>query len=134
MTPEKISGGSLNEEPRPAPNHTAEAAVISTVRDDLRALEAVVEGTARGTGEEFFQSLVRHLASALDVHYAFVAEFAEVNTRVRTLAYWARDRIHDNIQYDLAGTPCEDVVRGGLCHHATGVKERFPQDKALIEM
>ena len=81
--------------------------------DDVSALRAIVEGTARSTGEEFFQSLVRHLAAAMDVHYAFVAEFAEVNTRARTLAYWFRDQIHDNVEFDLAGTPCEDVVRGG---------------------
>jgi hypothetical protein len=28
-------------------------------RDDLRALRDIVEGTARGMGEEFFRSLVR---------------------------------------------------------------------------
>jgi PAS domain S-box-containing protein len=112
----------------------AERPTAAAVGEELRALRAVVEGTARGTGEEFLQSLVRHLASALDVHYAFAAEFAGAPTRVRTLAFWACDRIVENVEYDLAGTPCEDVVRGGLCHHATGVKERFPQDKALVEM
>src|SRR5216683_1568303 len=38
----------------------------SAVQDDLRALRAVVEGTARGTGQEFFRSLVRHLAEDSD--------------------------------------------------------------------
>ena len=61
--------------------------------DDIPALRAIIEGTASSTGEEFFQNLVRHLAAAIDVHYAFVAEFAEVNSRVRTLAYWSRDHI-----------------------------------------
>jgi len=46
----------------------------------------VVEGTAHGTGQEFFQSLVRHLAEAADVHYAVVAEFAKAPPNVRTLA------------------------------------------------
>jgi hypothetical protein len=50
--------------------------------DDIPALRAVIEGTASSTGEEFFQNLVRHLAAAIAVHHAFVAEFAEVNTRV----------------------------------------------------
>ena len=45
--------------------------------DDIPALRAIVEGTASSTGEEFFQNLVRHLAAALDVHYAFIAEFAD---------------------------------------------------------
>ena len=102
--------------------------------DELAALKAIVEGTVRNTGEEFFQSLVRHLSRAIDVRYAFIAEFADVNTRVRTLAYWFRDRIHPNIEFDLAGTPCEDVVNGSLCHHPSGVQEQFSRDQALAEM
>jgi PAS domain S-box-containing protein len=102
--------------------------------DDLPVLRALVEGTARSTGESFFHHLVRHLAAALDVHHAFLAEFTQVRTRVRTLAYWADGRIQDNVEYDLAGTPCEDVVRGQLCHHPLGVHERFPHDLPLVEL
>ena len=83
----------------------------------MAALRAIVEGTARGTGKVFFQSLVRHLATAIRVEYAFVAEFAGKRTRVRTLAYWGKRQIRENVEFDLAGTPCEDVVRGGVCHH-----------------
>jgi formate hydrogenlyase transcriptional activator len=70
----------------------------------------------------------------LKVSYAFVAEFADVNTRVRTLAYWARERSADNIEYDLAGTPCEEVLHGTLCHHPAGVSRKFPDDKFLAEL
>src|SRR5271156_2756607 len=103
-------------------------------RDDLRALRDIVEGTARGTGEEFFRSLVRRLASAIDVPYAVVAEFADVNTRVRTVAFWARDRIADNMEYDLAATPCDAVARGGFVHHPTGVSEDFPNATPLVRL
>jgi PAS domain S-box-containing protein len=103
-------------------------------RDEVAALRAIVEGTARQTGQEFFQSLVRHLAAAIDVHYAFVAEFTNIRTRVHTLAYWAKDRIDTNVEFDLAGTPCEEVVRGNLCHHPVSVKDKFPLDKPLMEM
>src|SRR6516165_9884372 len=84
--------------------------------DEVAALRAIVEGTAHATGEVFFQSLVRHLATAVGARYAFVAEFAG-GTRARTLAFWFRDHITDNIEWDVIGTPCEDVVRGNLCHH-----------------
>ena len=60
--------------------------------DDLTALAAIVEGTARATGQEYFRFLVRHLATAIGTRYAFVAEFAG-GTRARTLAFWFRDRI-----------------------------------------
>jgi formate hydrogenlyase transcriptional activator len=102
--------------------------------DEMAALRAIVEGTARDTGEVFFQSLVRHLATAIGVNYAFVAEFAGKRTRVRTLAYWGKGETRENVEFDLAGTPCEDVLRGGLCHHPSGVKERFPRDLPLVAM
>jgi formate hydrogenlyase transcriptional activator len=105
-----------------------------TVADDLHILRAIVEGTAGSTGEEYFQALVRHLASALGVPFAAISEFAGVNTRVRTLAFWARGQIQDNFEYDLPGTPCEDVMRGRLCHHPAGVKDRFPQAKPLVQL
>src|SRR6516162_5589027 len=100
--------------------------------DELAALRAIVEGTAGHTAQEFFQSLVRHLAAAVGARYAFVAEFAS-GTRARTLAFWFRDRITDNVEWDVIGTPCEEVVRGNLCHHPSGVKDDFPADKPLVE-
>src|SRR6516165_6312928 len=107
---------------------------VDTSGEEIVALRAIVEGTARGTGEAFFQSLVRHLAAAVKVSHAFVAEFADVNTRARTLAYWAKDHIEANIEWELAGTPCADVVQGSLCHHPSGVAQKFPEDKPLVEM
>jgi PAS domain S-box-containing protein len=100
--------------------------------DDIAALRAIVEGTAHDTGEAFLQSLVRHLAAAVGTRYAFVAEFAG-GTRARTLAFWFRDRIADNLEWDVTGTPCEDVVRGSLCHHPSGVRVKFPDDKPLVD-
>src|SRR5262245_65943276 len=99
---------------------------------ELDALRAVVEGTAGHTGDEFFRSLVRHLAAAVGTRYAFVAVFAG-GTRVRTLAFWFRDQIIDDIEWDVIGTPCEDVVRGNLCHHPAGVSQRFPADRRLVD-
>src|SRR5262245_20673656 len=117
MTHERNSTGSLSQEPRQAPSGAGEASVISAARDDLRALKAVVEGTARGTGQEFFRSLVRHLAEAIDVHYAVVAEFPKAPPYVRTLAFWDRDRVGSNFEYDFTGTPCAEIVCGGLVHY-----------------
>jgi PAS domain S-box-containing protein len=102
--------------------------------DEIVALRAIVEETAGSTGAVFFESLVGHLATALGVSYAFVAEFAGVATRVRTLAYCGKGQILPNLEYDLAGTPCDDVVRGGLCHHPRGVQGTFPNDRALVDL
>ena len=109
--------------------------VAPRVADELTALRAIVEGTAHSIGAEFFQRLVRHLARAVEVNYAFVAEFAspETTTRARTIAYWSTDRIAENIEWTLAGTPCEEVVHGTLCHYPSGVRQSFPNDRSLVE-
>src|SRR5262245_38769555 len=103
--------------------------------EELAALRAIVEAASRSSGEEYFQAFVRNLARLVDAHYAFIAEFAspEITTRARTIAFWARDHIAENFEWTLAGTPCEEVVHGTLCHHPWGVRQRFPGDKPLVE-
>jgi formate hydrogenlyase transcriptional activator len=119
----------------PRTKSSVDASAASAADDqEIAALRAIVEGTARNTGEVFFESLVRHLAQAIGVGYAFVGEFAGGNERVRTLAFWGKGERRENVEYALAGTPCEDVVRGGLCHHPVGVKDKFPDDHDLAEM
>ncbi|HVT79968.1 MAG TPA: sigma 54-interacting transcriptional regulator, partial [Phycisphaerae bacterium] len=48
--------------------------------------------------------------------------------------YWTPEGFHPTVEWDLAGTPCEDVVKGALCHYPTGVATRFPNDKPLVAM
>ena len=96
--------------------------------------KVIVEGTASSTGDEFFHSLVSKLADVLRVRYAFVSEFVEGNRRVRTLAFWTGEGFLDNFEYDLADTPCEQVLSGKACHYSEGVQALFPKDKDLVNL
>lgn len=100
---------------------------------EIDALLSVFEGTAQSTKEEFFQTLVKSLAAALNVEHALIAEFVSP-MRVRTRAYWKQDRIVPNIEYDLPGTPCEVVLKGNICHYQQAVAAKFPMDAALTAM
>ncbi|QSA95784.1 sigma 54-interacting transcriptional regulator [Methylococcus sp. EFPC2] len=101
------------------------AATLEQKRLD-QLLRLIAEGTAGVTGDDFLHSLVRHLAEALGVRYAFVAEFADVKTRVCTLAFWAGDHYLENFEYDLEGTPCEAVLAGDICLYKEHVQDLFP--------
>ena len=106
---------------------------FSSVPDDVEVLRALVAGTASGTGANFLRSLAQHLAAATGAHYAFVAEFVPPS-RARTVAFWFRDHLEADVEWELAGTPCEEVIEGRLCHHARGVKSAFPEDRPLVEL
>ena len=97
-------------------------------------LRTIVEGVASATSGDFFRSLVRNLATALRVRYAFASEFAHENTRVRTLAFWTGDDFIDNFEYDLDGTPCEQVLHGETRQYPKGVQSLFPKDKDLVKL
>lgn len=98
------------------------------------ALRAIVIGTT-ATGQDFFTSLVKALAESLAARYAFVAELTDPITRkVRTYAVWADGKLSDNFEYDLAGTPCADVMDAQACFYRSGVASLFPQDALLTQM
>src|SRR5262245_31438016 len=118
MGHEPHDAGSLIQESKPTPVGASDASAASVVPDDLHALRAVVEGTAAGTGREFFRSFVRHLAEAIGVHYAAVCEFKGL-PRGRVLAFWERDHVVDDLDFDFATSPAAEVLTSDLVHFPT---------------
>jgi len=95
----------------------------------------IAEGLSAETGEIFFQSLVRHLAHMLEMDYALVGELISPREEnVETVAVWANNDIVDNFTYELANTPCQNVVGQALCSYPEKVQEQFPLDHMLQEM
>ena len=101
-----------------------------TLADDA-ALREIVEGVESETGDRFFYSLVKHLASALGCEYAFVSELLPDRLRFRTRAVWGRGCFIDNFEIPLDGTPCEAVLSGKSSHHPERICQLFPADVAL---
>src|SRR5713101_10114857 len=68
------------------------------IPSDDAALREIVEGVESETGDRFFYSLVKHLASALGCEYAFVSELLEDRSRFRTRAAWGRGSFLENFE------------------------------------
>ncbi|PYV28201.1 MAG: hypothetical protein DMG27_01925 [Acidobacteria bacterium] len=106
---------------------------ITERRRGEQMLRTVTEGTASVTGSDFFSLLVRHLALALSVSHAFVAECRD-GRRARSLAYWNGDRFGENFEFDIAGTPCQNVLQGETCLYSENLQRLFPDDKGLVDL
>src|SRR5262245_43521881 len=132
MTPQPNAVRSVSPELRPAPTSADKLSPASAVPDDLHALRAVVEGTAGGIGQEFFRSLVRHLAEAIAVPYATVCEF-QSPPHGRALAIWERDHVAEGLPFEFTTSPAAEVLSSDLAHFPTGVLQRFPQARFLAE-
>jgi len=104
-------------------------------RQAEETLRSIMEGTAAVTGADFFRSVVRHLASALQVRYTFVAECLGQNmSRARTLAFWSGEGAGENFEYDVAGTPCQEVLEGKVRQCPRNVQALFPLDRDLVDL
>lgn len=96
-------------------------------------LRLLVEGTIASTGTGFLRELVRHVAAALGIRYAFVG-YLQPASRIRTLAFWKGDGYADEVEYELDGTPCTKVIQGETCHYAQDVQKLFPRDGDLATL
>jgi PAS domain S-box-containing protein len=102
---------------------------------DQTILREIVEGTATETGEEFFRTLVVHLAAALNTKCAWVTEWFADSCQLSALAMWVDDKHVDEYVYNIAGTPCEPVIDNrDLVHVPDRVIELYPEDPDLAPL
>jgi diguanylate cyclase (GGDEF)-like protein len=115
---------------------------IKRNRDD-QAFRSIVKGTSAKTGNEFFQSLVRHLASALPARCAMVSEVLEgQGGKCQIIAGWNGEmtkklfwkQFVNDQQYEASHTPYEDLLSGRVSFYSEGVQKAFPNELFLKEM
>jgi transcriptional regulator with PAS, ATPase and Fis domain len=92
----------------------------------------IAQGVSGQTGVPFFRSLVRHLAAALEADFVLVGILLPGAHRIQSLAVYGVET--EALEYDLPGTPCENVIRKHLCSYHSGIQRMFPQDLMLAEM
>jgi signal transduction histidine kinase len=98
-------------------------------------LRSIVEGTVSATGVDFFRSLVRSLAQALGVRYAFISECMDAPpSRVRSFAFWVGKEFGEEFEYNLRGTPCELVIESNSYQcFPDRIQTLFPEEKDEFE-
>ena len=119
----------------------ATAGFIGTITDiterkrSEEAIRHIAAGVAAETGESFFQSLVIHLTKIFDVKYAVIGVIDEkTGAHIRTQAVCVSGEIADNLNYPLAGTPCQEVIAKGARAYLRDVQRLFPDDPMLVDL
>ncbi len=98
-------------------------------------LRKLVETTSSQFGKAFFDSMAVHLSKAIGADYTLIGELHEGKSEsIRTIAVAIDGDLADNFEYELANTPCENVVGKEVCSYASGVWDLFPEDVLLKEM
>ncbi len=92
----------------------------------------IAAGISAATGYAFFQSLVEYLQALLDVDQVVVSELLPPSyTHGRVMAGLNQRDSLAGLEYELAGTPCEQVVRSGYQLYPANIQELFPNNGFL---
>ncbi|HEX9758679.1 MAG TPA: hypothetical protein VGB26_12930 [Nitrospiria bacterium] len=77
--------------------------------------KAIIETTSGFIGDEFFRTLVKNLASLLEVRWGFISEVSDIEgKKVRLITIWSGSEHGHPFEYETKGTPCEHVVARNL--------------------
>ena len=101
--------------------------------DDILHGAAVALSTTEG--DAVFRDLVRYLARSLSVDVAFIALPTEHGSRrLRMLAVCLDGRLVEDVEYELAGTPCETVIGQTYRYYPSRLWELFPIDEEFQKL
>lgn len=92
-------------------------------------------GGLKPEGDNLYSWVARHLSEELQVSGVMVAEiFGQQFEKARALAMiWLGDEL-EQVEYDLRGTPCAEVITGQACTYSGDVVQKFPDDLMLQDM
>ena len=106
-----------------------------TKRKKIEETEKFLLGAGwTNSGEDFFQSLSRHLAKSLGMQYVSISRIIIDNLNAQTLAIYYNGEIRDNFKYTLKNTPGAEALGKTNCKFDHDVRNLFPQDIVLHEI
>lgn len=116
-------------------------AVVGVVIDghdltDMYLVDTTICNLAKGSRDfhDFIQSVVLDLAALYQVKYALIGILTPDEKSISTLAVCVDGNIVDNFVYELAGTPCADVLDLNVEFIPCNAAILYPDDHLLVEM
>jgi PAS domain S-box-containing protein len=94
-------------------------------------LRTISEATSGLVGQDFFETLALYVTLVLGVKSCIVTECTDIQkTCVRTLSYSTDNKLTENIEYDVEGTPCKLVMegRGKDIFISSGCDKTYPKE------
>ncbi|MBU0982661.1 MAG: PAS domain S-box protein [candidate division Zixibacteria bacterium] len=99
------------------------------------AISRIITNSSSSVGSDFLCDMVRQLSLALEADCTIIGELPSGDSdEIATLAVCADGEIVDNLTYNLAGTPCENIKGKTACSCPRNVAGLFPEDRMLSDM
>jgi diguanylate cyclase (GGDEF)-like protein/PAS domain S-box-containing protein len=106
---------------------------ISSRKHAEETLRTLMRSMVGFTGEDLFNRAVRELCQWFNADGANIGELVD-GQRIVSLATIVDNNMLESHEYQLFGTPCNEVIQHGAQLYTEGVAENFPSDEALVTL
>jgi PAS domain S-box-containing protein len=107
---------------------------MDAMRRLSEAMQEAALAVSTAEGERIYDQLVTALASILKAEYTLISVFVEpARTHLRTLATYYAGKLAKNVEYPIAGTPCEKAIGRRFVVIPADARSAFPGDAAMVE-
>lgn len=121
----------------PSGKFVGATAMVSDISRRVR-LEATLTATAElvsaPSRDDIAALLVRHAGERLGLDYIHIARLRPDANSVETEAAWLDAQPISNWSYDLAGSPCSEVLQSRRQLIESGVRQQYPNDSDLCRI
>jgi PAS domain S-box-containing protein len=98
------------------------------------ALRDIAQGAPAAGGAAFFRALAKDLSKALDVQYAFLAEFPDTQrSTVHTVAVWAQGQVTENFTWEMVNSPGPHILHQNTPSWVQEAQRHYPLDLLLAK-
>lgn len=94
----------------------------------------LAKGVSDPNSNDFFERMLKTLYSFTQSKVIFIGMVNEHQKSVKTTLALSDGEISTNFEYELAGTPCQQVSNNEVCVYPDKVASLFPEDHLLEEM
>lgn len=84
-------------------------------------------------GANIFESITRSIQKVTGAKIIIIGKYIPQNEQIKTLAFWDKNDIKSNYNYNLKNTPCSTILGKQPCSYPANVSKMFPLDKGLVE-
>ena len=113
---------------------------IGIIRDvsEREHVDAILRSLASGNANldfsRFMDDVLTRITKLYNCKYAFIGRLQENNKSIKTLSVMASGNVVDNFEYELEGTPCQDILNIAAEIIPKDVCLLYPSDTMLVDM
>ncbi len=77
---------------------------------------------------ELYESVAEYIAEVTSLDCIYIGELNESGDKIRVVGEFGRNMNMKGVEYDLAGTPCNEVICEGICSYPSFFRSYFPDN------